>query len=382
MQNNSTEEHSNDKLQVNGDISTRNSNMKTSFISKCEPIYIPSYSVAYSHQFNTVPSRNVDSHQHQLHEKYYQINYEHNDSRYRGHSKAHPTYDYPPITQPNQLSYCKNVTRAHNPCQRRNYHYESFDAENSHIHTADRVQHFPNYRNYKNSTPSLTSSKRSVGVQTSITFKDHKSNIEKQDEKLIHSISYEKSIGSEGKSTINQNVSYCSSFGSVETLLFGDQEKSKNSFRIPTFSDDFDFNSIDDLKMDPSFSDMKTQSSQNQFPCQGYFCLPVSSSQEHSPIKDSIHKMKSDTTKKRARRACSVRECTNRVVQGGLCIKHGAKRKKCTYPGCSKNVKKAGRCSTHGPPRKRCDVEGCKNASVKGGKCISHGALKKSTLRV
>lgn len=80
---------------------------------------------------------------------------------------------------------------------------------------------------------------------------------------------------------------------------------------------------------------------------------------------------------KRVRRKCTVTGCPNRVVQGGLCISHGAKRKTCAHPGCSKNVKKAGLCSTHGPARKRCEIPGCQKVSVQGGKCIAHGAKKK-----
>lgn len=80
---------------------------------------------------------------------------------------------------------------------------------------------------------------------------------------------------------------------------------------------------------------------------------------------------------KRTRRKCVIEGCTNRVVQGGRCIAHGAQRKKCGHPGCDKNVKKAGMCSTHGPPRKLCDSEGCQKVAVQGGKCISHGAKKK-----
>ncbi|KAL7547698.1 hypothetical protein ACHAWF_010981 [Thalassiosira exigua] len=80
----------------------------------------------------------------------------------------------------------------------------------------------------------------------------------------------------------------------------------------------------------------------------------------------------------RHRRQCSAPACPNRVVQGGLCISHGAKRRKCRHPGCDKNVKKAGLCSTHGPARKRCEVEGCIKVAVQAGRCISHGAKKKS----
>jgi hypothetical protein len=82
-------------------------------------------------------------------------------------------------------------------------------------------------------------------------------------------------------------------------------------------------------------------------------------------------------TSKRVRRKCSMGNCDNRVVQGGLCIAHGAKRKQCKHPGCDKNVKKAGLCSAHGPARKRCDVPNCLKVAVQGGRCIGHGAKKK-----
>jgi hypothetical protein len=88
-------------------------------------------------------------------------------------------------------------------------------------------------------------------------------------------------------------------------------------------------------------------------------------------------RLASGGTSKRLRRKCTVQGCQNRVVQGGLCISHGAKRKTCMHPGCTKNVKKAGLCSTHGPARKRCEHEGCTKVAVQGGRCIAHGAKKK-----
>ena len=88
-------------------------------------------------------------------------------------------------------------------------------------------------------------------------------------------------------------------------------------------------------------------------------------------------KLAAGGTSKRVRRKCTVEGCPNRVVQGGLCIAHGAKRKTCKHPGCTKNVKKAGLCSTHGPARKRCEAEGCNKVAVQGGRCISHGAKKR-----
>lgn len=88
-------------------------------------------------------------------------------------------------------------------------------------------------------------------------------------------------------------------------------------------------------------------------------------------------KLMAGGTSKRVRRKCTVLGCDNRVVQGGLCIAHGAKRKLCKHPGCKKHVKKAGLCSTHGPARKRCNVENCAKVAVQRGRCIAHGAKKK-----
>ena len=88
-------------------------------------------------------------------------------------------------------------------------------------------------------------------------------------------------------------------------------------------------------------------------------------------------KLAAGGTSKRVRRKCNVEGCPNRVVQGGLCISHGAKRKTCKHPGCHKNVKKAGLCSTHGPARKRCEAPNCSKVAVQGGRCIAHGAKKR-----
>jgi len=85
---------------------------------------------------------------------------------------------------------------------------------------------------------------------------------------------------------------------------------------------------------------------------------------------------------KRVRRKCSFPSCANRVVQGGVCVTHGAKRKLCSHPNCTKAVKLAGFCSTHGPARRKCDYLGqhgetCSRVAVQGGKCLSHGARRR-----
>ena len=81
--------------------------------------------------------------------------------------------------------------------------------------------------------------------------------------------------------------------------------------------------------------------------------------------------------RKYIRPKCSAPNCDNRVVNSGVCVTHGAKRKLCSHPGCTKAVKVAGACSMHGPARKKCDTEGCTRVAVQGGKCLSHGGKKK-----
>mmetsp|Transcript_12563 Transcript_12563/g.20300 ORF Transcript_12563/g.20300 Transcript_12563/m.20300 type:complete len:765 (+) Transcript_12563:405-2699(+) len=85
----------------------------------------------------------------------------------------------------------------------------------------------------------------------------------------------------------------------------------------------------------------------------------------------------SSSKPKRVRRKCSAPNCSNRVVQGGVCVTHGAKRKLCSQLGCDKAVKLAGFCSTHGPARRKCDTPGCARVAVQGGKCLSHGARRR-----
>ena len=53
--------------------------------------------------------------------------------------------------------------------------------------------------------------------------------------------------------------------------------------------------------------------------------------------------------RKRVNRQCSHQNCDNRVVQGGVCVTHGTRRKCCAHPGCEKSVRHSGYCSAHGP---------------------------------
>eukprot|EP00577_Skeletonema_sp_RCC1716_P025408 CAMPEP_0113400472 /NCGR_PEP_ID=MMETSP0013_2-20120614/16142_1 /TAXON_ID=2843 ORGANISM="Skeletonema costatum, Strain 1716" /NCGR_SAMPLE_ID=MMETSP0013_2 /ASSEMBLY_ACC=CAM_ASM_000158 /LENGTH=182 /DNA_ID=CAMNT_0000285545 /DNA_START=46 /DNA_END=590 /DNA_ORIENTATION=- /assembly_acc=CAM_ASM_000158 len=62
---------------------------------------------------------------------------------------------------------------------------------------------------------------------------------------------------------------------------------------------------------------------------------------------------KSLSTNKR----CSRNGCDKFVVNGGVCVSHGAKLKRCSSEGCTNQVVKGGVCMRHGAkvaPKKRC----------------------------
>lgn len=81
---------------------------------------------------------------------------------------------------------------------------------------------------------------------------------------------------------------------------------------------------------------------------------------------------------KKKRYECSYDGCTNQVQIGGVCKRHGAKRKKytytCSHEGCTNHVVKGGVCRRHGAQAKLCKHEGCTNQAIIGGVCWSHGA--------
>lgn len=155
-----------------------------------------------------------------------------------------------------------------------------------------------------------------------------------------------------------------SSFGSIGTILAGTPDDKKKHHRVTSSSVSF----LQDLDVGITEA------------ADAAFLRNLQASNE-SPIPSSDTKLAAGGTSKRARRKCTVPGCANRVVQGGLCISHGAKRKTCKHPGCTKNVKKAGLCSAHGPARKRCETDGCQKVAVQGGRCIAHGAKKKMCAR-
>eukprot|EP00984_Skeletonema_dohrnii_P035199 scaffold34669_cov139-Skeletonema_dohrnii-CCMP3373.AAC.2 len=48
------------------------------------------------------------------------------------------------------------------------------------------------------------------------------------------------------------------------------------------------------------------------------------------------------------KKICSANGCTNVVVQGGVCTRHGARRKLCSSEGCMNLAQKGGVCIRHG----------------------------------
>eukprot|EP00984_Skeletonema_dohrnii_P005257 scaffold1837_cov120-Skeletonema_dohrnii-CCMP3373.AAC.10 len=71
------------------------------------------------------------------------------------------------------------------------------------------------------------------------------------------------------------------------------------------------------------------------------------------------------TTKKEKKKyrkpSCSHPSCPNRVMNRGVCARHGARVRICSIPECSKYAQKGGVCIRHGAKKeyKRCSVEGC-----------------------
>ena len=70
--------------------------------------------------------------------------------------------------------------------------------------------------------------------------------------------------------------------------------------------------------------------------------------------------------------------CTNIVVKGGVCIKHGARVEytRCKSKGCTNFAIKERVCIKHGAKyvRKKCSKEGCTKYAQNTGVCFKHGA--------
>ena len=98
-----------------------------------------------------------------------------------------------------------------------------------------------------------------------------------------------------------------------------------------------------------------------------------------SVLSEPKHRVK----RKRKIYICINEGCTNQIVKGGVCWKHGARKKTCKntckHNGCNKYVQKKGVCIRHGATLTRyiCSYEGCTNISVLRGVCMRHGTKQK-----
>jgi hypothetical protein len=86
---------------------------------------------------------------------------------------------------------------------------------------------------------------------------------------------------------------------------------------------------------------------------------------------------KQATLQKRHRKICSAEGCTNRVVNGGVCVRHGAKTRRCSNDGCTHKAVNGGLCQSHGAKKILCSKDGCTNQVQIGGVCRRHGAKRK-----
>eukprot|EP00984_Skeletonema_dohrnii_P004419 scaffold1579_cov102-Skeletonema_dohrnii-CCMP3373.AAC.7 len=90
---------------------------------------------------------------------------------------------------------------------------------------------------------------------------------------------------------------------------------------------------------------------------------------------DDVLPKKSPTARKQYRYLCSTEGCTNLSKNGGVCRRHGAKKKLCRTEGCPNQSHTGGVCWRHGAKRKLCSSEGCTNQSYRGeGVCTRHRA--------
>jgi len=71
---------------------------------------------------------------------------------------------------------------------------------------------------------------------------------------------------------------------------------------------------------------------------------------------------------------CKTNNCENGVIQGGLCIKHGAITPRCSVINCENGVQNKGLCFNHGAKVKKCKIKDCENQRQSEGLCFKHGA--------
>ena len=100
-----------------------------------------------------------------------------------------------------------------------------------------------------------------------------------------------------------------------------------------------------------------------------------SSSTQDSPT--STYNDTTNTKKKYRKPQCSHPTCPNRVMNTGVCARHGARVRICSVQHCTKYAQKGGVCIRHGAVKeyKRCVVGGCNSRPIgRGGVCARHAS--------
>eukprot|EP00984_Skeletonema_dohrnii_P004217 scaffold1489_cov73-Skeletonema_dohrnii-CCMP3373.AAC.1 len=101
----------------------------------------------------------------------------------------------------------------------------------------------------------------------------------------------------------------------------------------------------------------------------------MSSTIDIAPQDSSSSSSTAAKKKKYRKPQCSHPSCPNRVMNQGVCARHGARVRTCSIPDCTKYAQKGGVCIRHGAVKeyKRCLVGGCKSRPVgKEGVCARH----------
>eukprot|EP00985_Skeletonema_marinoi_P022181 scaffold14015_cov88-Skeletonema_marinoi.AAC.1 len=124
-------------------------------------------------------------------------------------------------------------------------------------------------------------------------------------------------------------------------------------------------------------SNMMDVSDDGQQPCGEMKQSAALSSTIAIALQDSSSSSTTTTAKKKKYRKpqCSHPSCPNRVMNQGVCARHGARVRTCSIPDCTKYAQKGGVCIRHGAVKeyKRCLVGGCKSRPVgKEGVCARH----------
>eukprot|EP00984_Skeletonema_dohrnii_P010548 scaffold4110_cov77-Skeletonema_dohrnii-CCMP3373.AAC.13 len=102
----------------------------------------------------------------------------------------------------------------------------------------------------------------------------------------------------------------------------------------------------------------------------------TAASKEHQFPGDS-QKVEGQSDSDRRKYVCTTNQCTNNIINGGVCKRHGAKIRLCRSEGCPNQIIRGGVCRRHGAELKLCSSEGCTNIAQKGGVCTRHGAKRR-----